>query len=96
MDNPFKLFLVQVGLGIAEAIGTPLWDSLYASSLTEEQDTYAWGLSTGQSQIVSGVAFGMGGLMTYYYSFNVLFVVMGLIQLLAAIVTLQLLKRPIS
>jgi predicted MFS family arabinose efflux permease len=93
VDNPFKLFLVQVGLGVAEAIGTPLWDSLYASSLTEEHDTYAWGLSTGQSQIVSGFAFGVGGLMTYYYSFNVLFIAMGVIQLIAAVVSMQLLKK---
>jgi len=93
VDNPFKLFLVQVGLGIAEAIGTPLWDSLYASSLNEEQDTYAWGVSTGQSQIVSGVSFGMGGLLTYYFSFTALFIVMGIIQLFAAIVSTQLLKN---
>jgi hypothetical protein len=66
---------------------------LYASSLTEEQDTYAWGLSTGQSQIVSGVAFGIGGLLTYYFSFTVLFIVMGIIQLFAAIVSTQLLKN---
>lgn len=93
VDNPLKLFIVQVGLGIAEAIGTPLWDALYASSLNEEHDTYAWGLSTGQSQVVSGVAFGVGGLLTYYYSFTILFVAMGVIQLLAAVVTAQMLKH---
>ena len=95
VDNPMKLFMVQVGLGIAEAIGTPLWDTLYASSLHEENDTYAWGLSTGQSQIVSGLAFGLGGLLTYYFSFTVLFIVMGVVQLLAAATASQLLKRSI-
>ena len=93
VDNPIKLFIVQVGLGIAEAIGTPLWDTLYASSLHEEHDTYAWGLSTGQSQIVSGIAFGVGGLLAYYFSFTILFIVMGVVQMGAALVSAQLLKR---
>ena len=91
VSNPLQLFLVQVGLGIAEAIGSPIWDSLYAKSITEDHDTYAWGLSTGQSQIVTGVAFAIGGALTEIFSFNVLFIVMGIIQIIAAITTSRLL-----
>ena len=91
VSNPLQLFLVQVGLGIAEAIGSPIWDSLYAKSITEDHDTYAWGLSTGQSQIVTGVAFAIGGALTEIFSFNVLFIVMGSIQIIAAITTSRLL-----
>lgn len=91
VDSPFSLFLVQAGLGIAEAIGTPAWDALYAKNLDENLDSYAWGLSTGQSQIVTGVAFGIGGLITHFISFHALFITMGLIQIVAAFVTAQLL-----
>lgn len=90
VGSPWQLFLVQVGLGIAEAMGTPTWDALYADSLTDEMDTYAWGLSTGQSQIVTGLAFGLGGLITHFISFEALFVTMGAIQLIAALITTQL------
>jgi hypothetical protein len=91
VSNPTQLFIVQAGLGIAEAIGTPAWDSLYAKNQSEEMDSYAWGLSTGQSQIVTGIAFGIGGLITHFISFKALFVTMGIIQIMAAIVTSQLL-----
>jgi len=91
VDSPFKLFLVQAGLGIAEAIGTPSWDALYAKNLDKDLDSYAWGLSTGQSQIVTGIAFGIGGIITHFVSFQALFITMGLIQVAAAIVTSQLL-----
>jgi predicted MFS family arabinose efflux permease len=91
VSNPLHLFFVQAGLGVAEAIGTPAWDALYAKNQTEEMDSYAWGLSTGQSQIVTGVAFGVGGLITHFISFNALFITMGIIQIIAAIVTSQLL-----
>jgi len=91
VDSPLKLFFVQAGLGVAEAIGTPAWDALYAKNLHEDMDSYAWGLSTGQSQIVTGVAFGLGGLITHFISFNALFITMGIIQIGAAIVTSRLL-----
>jgi hypothetical protein len=91
VDSPLKLFLVQAGLGISEAIGTPAWDSLYAKTLEKDLDSYAWGLSTGQSQIVTGVAFGIGGVITHFVSFEALFLTMGCIQIVAAIVTAQLL-----
>lgn len=90
VESPFQLFLVQAGLGIAEALCTPAWDSLYANSHHEELDTYAWGLSTGQSQIVTGIAFGIGGVVTHYLSFNALFITMGCMQVLAAIVTARI------
>lgn len=93
VDSPLKLFLVQAGLGIAEALGTPTWDSLYARNLDNDLDSYAWGLSTGQSQIVTGIAFGIGGIITHFISFEALFITMGLIQLVAAIVTSQLLFK---
>lgn len=89
--TPVELFFVQAGLGVAEAIGTPAWDALYAKNLSDEMDAYAWGLSTGQSQIVTGFAFAAGGMITHFISFEALFITMGCIQLLAALVTAQVL-----
>ena len=91
VESPIQLFIVQAGLGIAEAIGTPAWDSLYAKTLSDDMDSYAWGLSTGQSQIVTGIAFALGGLITHYISFEALFITMGMVQIAAALVTSQLL-----
>lgn len=91
VDSPLKLFFIQAGLGIAEAIGTPAWDALYAKNQTDEMDSYAWGLATGQSQIVTGVAFALGGAITHFISFEALFMTMGMIQVLATIVTSRLL-----
>jgi hypothetical protein len=91
VDTPLKLFFIQAGLGIAEAIGTPAWDALYSKNQHEDIDSYAWGLSAGQSQIVTGLAFGLGGVITHFISFEALFITMGSIQIVAAIVTAQLL-----
>lgn len=92
VSTPTQLFLVQAGLGIAEAIGTPAWDSLYAKHVDESHDTFAWGLASGQSQIVTGISIICGGLLVHYYSFNALFFTMGIIQIIATIIQARILK----
>ena len=91
VSNPWQLFTVQAGLGIAEALGTPAWDALYAKNIKEDHDTYAWGMATGQSQIVTGIAIVCGGLIAHYYSFNALFITMGCIQVLATVIQARIL-----
>ncbi|RTL60286.1 MAG: MFS transporter [Sphingobacteriales bacterium] len=93
VSNSWQLFLVQAGLGMAEAVGTPAWDALYAKNVADEHDAYAWGLSSGQSQIVTGAAILVGGLIAHYGSFNILFITMGTIQGIAAIVQAQILFK---
>jgi predicted MFS family arabinose efflux permease len=92
VSSPMQLFFVQAGLGIAEAIGTPAWDSLYAKHVDESHDTFAWGLASGLSQIVTGISIICGGLLVHYFSFNVLFVTMGSIQIIATLVQVRILK----
>lgn len=93
VSSPARLFLVQAGLGLAEAVGTPAWDSLYARNLGDDLDTFAWGLSSGQSQIMTGLAVICGGLIAHYYSFNALFITMGCVQVLATIVQARIISE---
>ncbi len=92
VSSPWHLFFVQAGLGIAEAIGTPAWDALYAKSVDETQDTFVWGLASGQSQIVTGIALVCGGLIAHYFSFNILFITMGIIQVVATVIQSKILR----
>ena len=93
VSTPLQLFFVQAALGVAEALGTPAWDALYARSINTEHDTFAWGLASGQSQIATGVAVVCGGLIVQYGSFNALFVTMGVVQLVAAGIQAQILVK---
>lgn len=92
VSSPLQLFFVQAGLGVAEAIGTPAWDGLYSKSMGEGHGTFAWGLATGQSQIVTGIAIVCGGLIVHYVSFHALFFTMGIIQVIATIIQARILK----
>ena len=93
VSKPWHLFILQVGLGIAVAMATPTWDALYSKYEKPKNAGYAWGLSDGQAQLVSGLAIIIGGLVINYFSFNALFIIMGIIQIIATIYTFKLLKK---
>ena len=91
VNSVMTLFFVQIGLGIAESLSTPIWDSLFANDLEEKNNTALWGLATGHTHFVTGIAVAIGGLITYYISFHMLFIIMGVIQALATIIQARLL-----
>ena len=91
VHNTKQLFLLQVGLGIAEALSTPIWDSLFASHLDDLNNTFHWSLASGHTHFVSGIAIAIGGLIANYLSFQTLFMIMGCIQIIATIIQSRLL-----
>jgi MFS family permease len=91
VNNVMTLFLVQIGLGIAESLSTPIWDSLFANDLEDKNNTFLWGLATGHTHFVTGIAVAIGGLITYYISFQMLFIIMGSIQAIATLMQARLL-----
>ena len=90
VTNTHQLLLVQVGLGLAEAISTPSWDAFYASQLRCKDDTFAWGIAGGHPQFISGIAIAIGGLIAEFVSFRTLFVTVGVLSLAATAVQVRL------
>lgn len=84
VSSPWHLFVVQAGLGVAEALATPTWNALYAKHENKKQDGLQWGLAGGQGQIITGIALVIGGLIVNYFSFTTLFLTMGIVSMLAA------------
>lgn len=85
VSSPAHLFIVEAGLGIGFALALPTWDALYARYESKGQDGFEWGLADGIAQFVPGVAMLIGGFIVNYFSFTVLFTIMGTIHVLATI-----------
>lgn len=93
VSSPIQLFFIQAGLGIAAAISTPTWNALYAKHEDRKHDGYIWGIACGEFEIVTGIAIIIGGLIVNYYSFAALFVIMGIIQVVATIYQAQIIEK---
>lgn len=93
VSAPIHLFLVQIGLGVSAALATPTWNALYSKYEQGKHAGYAWGLSDGQAQLLTGIALLIGGFIVAYFSFTMLFIVMGTIQTISFFYLFQLLKK---
>lgn len=93
VTNPISLFFVQAGMGLAAALATPTWDALYAKYEDSKKSGSAWGLADGMPQIVTAVSIIIGGLIVTKSSFTTLFIVIGIIQVIATIYQAKILFR---
>lgn len=92
INNPYTMLLLQAGLGIAAAMATPTWDALYSKCENKKKDGLTWGLADGLSELFTGIAIIIGGLIVAYFSFTTLFIIMGIIQVISVILLMPLLK----
>ena len=90
VDSPLKLFFLQGLLGVASALATPTWNSLFSKYENKKHMGEEWGLDDGGSEIITGIAVLSGGLIITYFSFTALFVLMGIIQIFATFVLLHM------
>jgi len=93
VQSPAQLLLVQAGLGVASALSTPTWNSLYAKHEDKRKSGFLWGLAGGEFQITSAIAIILGGIILTNTSFEFLFMTMGTIQFTAALYQLQILRK---
>ena len=93
VDSPYKLLILQAGLGIAAAMATPTWNALYADYENKKQAGFLWGLADGGSQLFTGFAIIIGGFVVTYYSFDLLFVIMGIIQVISVVLLYPILRK---
>jgi MFS family permease len=91
---PLHLLLVQAGLGVASALATPTWNVLYAANTPPQQAGASWGAAHGWTYLITGIAIMLGGYVVYVGSFTLLFVIMGVIQLIAMLYQAQILYAP--
>ncbi len=93
VSTPAQLFVAEAFLGIAAALASPTWHSLYAQYETKESSGAEWGLYTGQAKIATAIAMVVGGYIVVYASFTALFVLMGSIQLVATLYQAKILSK---
>lgn len=93
VDTTTKLFIVQAGLGVALALSNPTWSALYARYSPGEHEAGAsWGLAAGAQRLILAAAIIVGGYIVSHFSFDVLFIAMGTIQVIATLYLLPILR----
>lgn len=91
VTNTKGVLFLEVCLGIASALSSPTWSSLFSLHEDKSKSGKAWGLANGQAQLMNGIAILIGGALVERYSFSALFFIMGCVQVLATVLQARLL-----
>ena len=93
IQRPWHLFVVQVILGLGEAISAPAYDGLYSRHLDKGKFVSEWGLWESMQWIVLAIAAALGGFIADTYGFRHLFVLMFLASFLGMCTAIILVKN---
>lgn len=85
VDSVYKLYLVQVLIGIGTAIYSPAWDSMYSSHITKKHEGTQWATWEITNQFAAAVGALVGGLIATQWGFTPLFILMGGLCFLSAL-----------
>lgn len=94
ITKPWHLFLVQVILGLAVAIGTPAFDGLYSGYLEKGKFISQWGTWESMRWVVTALAAAFGGMVATLFGFRSLFIFMFFVSFAALIISTSLADEP--
>ncbi len=90
----FALYVVQAIVGISVGVLNPAWDSLYTDDDEEDDSAGRWSFWSGGVELICGIASIIGGLVITYFGFTSLFILMGLLDLVAIYFAFLVWKHP--
>jgi MFS family permease len=93
ISNVYELYAIQLFLGIAFAIGSPAFSSLYSKNLQKGKYASQWGMWDSMYGVTVGISAIIGGYIAQFYGFRPLFVLMFIISVISFIVSLMLVKK---
>ena len=86
VDSLLFLFLVQVIIGFAEAFYSPAFDALYSNHVTKKKVGREWGAWESMNYFSAAFGAGFGGFVVTYFGFNAIFILMGSLSTVSALV----------
>jgi MFS family permease len=84
------LLIVQVVIGLGEAIYAPSFDALYSKHITRGKSGRQWGAWEAINYFTIAIGAVGGGLLVTQFGFNAMFVAMGLLSVFSALFILFL------
>jgi DHA1 family quinolone resistance protein-like MFS transporter len=93
VENIWELFLLQVVLGFANAIGDPAWESLYGRSTPHKKSGSSWANSHFYIGIFNAVGIVIGSYLVALYGFQSVFALGAVFSGFAGVLALMYIKK---
>lgn len=83
-----QLILVQVLIGIGEAVGSPSFDAIFADHLDKKSEIMEYSGWKVLYNLVAALGTGLGGVIVVSYGFNMLFYIMSALAAVSAAIAI--------
>jgi len=90
VSSVVQLFLLQILVGVAFAMGDPAWDSWFSEVIPRKERGFSFAAFHALSSYSQAIAAVVGGLMAQFIGFHFLFFVGGVIGIISVVMTLTL------
>lgn len=84
VDSIFALLIVQVIIGLGEAIYAPAFDATYSKHLCDSKCGKTWGTWESMNYFTISLGAILGGFLVTFFGFEVMFLIMGLLCISSA------------
>lgn len=85
VTSVWSLLIVQVIIGLGEAIYSPAFDAVYSKHLDGHSSGREWGAWESINYFTIALGALLGGLLVTYFGFNSMFIVMGILCAVSAV-----------
>jgi MFS family permease len=89
----WELFIAEFLLGISAAIGTPAYDGIFSKSLDKGKESFEWSIWETVNGYAGGAAAIIGAYIIFIADFDILFMGMGIICIIAGLIILLFIKN---
>jgi len=93
VSSIWSLLIVQIIIGLGEAIYSPAFDAIYSKHLDGRKSGREWGAWESINYFTIALGAITGGFLVTLFGFNVMFIVMGLLSFASAIYVFRLPRR---
>ncbi len=88
VSSMWQVYLVQFLKAIGFALYIPAWTAIFSRHLDKDHTAFDWAMSSSTVSFGIGLAGAVGGSVASYFGFNFVFLMVGLMSLISAIVLL--------
>lgn len=83
--TPSHIYFWQVIHAIGMAMALPSWLAIFTRHIDKGKEGFQWGVETTSIGVGAGIAGGLGGILVGYFGFNIVFVLVTVLNLASGI-----------
>jgi len=83
--SPGHIYFWQVIHAVGMAMALPSWLAIFTRHIDKGKEGFQWGMETTSIGVGAGIAGGLGGILAGYFGFNVVFILVALLNFVSGI-----------